>query len=360
VQRCSVNPVAIKLAMLCLAVILLLPSLSAANPRNLVVIVADDLGKGDLGVRNTYAKGPRVISPQLDALITGGLTLSSYHTFKICSPSRASTLTGRYPWGAGFYDMASDNDHTTTNFTLYPALLQKAGYKTHALGKYDVGWMLRNATPTYRGFDNFYGYYLACNADYWYHTVAGGAQSCSKGRNFNFSVQDWSDSIGTDLSPGDRIGRNGTYNQELLTARAEAIISSHDAATPLYMYLAYQNVHEGCARPDKLGMQAPLASVKLYNTTKLDTYKLMGAMVSELDTGVGRVVQALKDANLYDDTLIVFYSDNGGKLTCNPDFFGPSPRALTSVLLSPQARWSTAQMRHFVAGSTRFLMVGCA
>jgi hypothetical protein len=174
--------------------------------------------------------------------------------------------------------------------------------------------MVRNATATYRGFDDFYGYYLACNADYWYHTVANGAQACTPDRYFNSSVQDWSDNVGTHLSPGDRVGRNGTYNQELLTGRAEAIIAAHDAAAPLYMYLAYQNVHEGCARADKLGMQAPLASVALYNHTKLDTYKVMGGMITELDTGVGRVVQALKAANLYDDTLVVFYSDNGGPL----------------------------------------------
>jgi len=143
----------------------LVPALVSAAPKHLVFIVADDLGRNDLGIRNAHASGPRTLSPNIDGLIRGGLTLSSYHTFKICAPSRASTLTGRYPWGAGFYDMATDNDHTTANFTLYPALLQAAGYKTHALGKWDVGWMLRAATPTYRGFDDFFGYYLACNSD---------------------------------------------------------------------------------------------------------------------------------------------------------------------------------------------------
>ena len=220
--------------------------------------------------------------------------MSTYYTFKICGPSRTSTLTGRYPWGAGSYDMDTDNDATTTNFTLYPQLLRNAGYKTAALGKWDVGFMLRNATPTYRGFDTFYGYYLACNADYWYHTVANGGSECTGG-HFNSSIQDWSDNAGTAIGPGDREGRNGTYNRNLLSGRAAGIIQAHDAAAaPLFMYLAFQDVHEGCARPDKLGVQAPLATVNLYNTTELDTYKIHGAMLTELDYGVEEVVAALK------------------------------------------------------------------
>jgi arylsulfatase A-like enzyme len=299
----------------CLQAILLLTHVAgAAKPKHIVMLVADDLGRNDLGIRNANAHGPRTSSPNIDGLISAGVTLSSYHTFKICGPSRGSSLTGRYPWGMGFYDMNEDNLHTTTNFTLYPELLQRAGYATHALGKWDVGWMVRNATATYRGFDDFYGYYLACNSDYWYHTVANGAARCTPGNAYNASVQDWSDNAGAALGPGDRLARNGTYNAELLTARAEALIRAHNASQPLYLYLAYQNVHEGCARPDKLGMQAPLGAVAAYNTTELDTYKLMGAMISELDAGVGRVVAALRAAGLFDDALIAFVSDNGGPL----------------------------------------------
>ena len=82
----------------------------------------------------------------------------------------------------------------------------------------------------------------------------------------------------------------------------------------MYMYLAFQNVHEGCARPDKLGVQAPRATVELYNTTVLDTYKIMGAMITELDAGVGAVIDALRAAGMYEDTLVVLVSDNGGPL----------------------------------------------
>jgi hypothetical protein len=286
----------------------------AAGVPHILMIVADDLGRMDLGVRN----GGLTITPAIDSLVNSGVSLGHYHTFKICSPSRASSLTGRYPWGAGFYDMSPDNEHTTTNFTLYPSLLQQSGWKTHSLGKWDIGCMLKNASPTYRGFDDFYGYLQACNADYWYHTTPGGGQNeCSHMKpapKYNSSMQDWSDSVGTAIGPGDRVGRNGTYNRNLLSDRASQIIREHDVSANMYMYLAFQNAHEGCANNYNLGMQAPLATVNLYNTTILDTYKLMGAMVTELDYGVDQVISALKAKGMYDSALVIFVSDNGGPL----------------------------------------------
>jgi len=121
-----------------------------------------------------------------------------------------------------------DDDHTTTNFTLYPELLQRAGYATHALGKWDVGSALRNATATYRGFDTFYGYYPACTADYWYHTVPNGGNECTIGNVFNWSIQCWGDNVGHQVGPGDSVSRNGTYNRELLSNRAAAIIADNN------------------------------------------------------------------------------------------------------------------------------------
>ena len=83
-------------------------------------------------------------------------------------------ITGRYPWGAGFYDMSQDTNHCTDNSTALPELLKPLGYKTHALGKWDVGFMEKKCSPTERGFDTFFGYYMACEADYWYHGASGG------------------------------------------------------------------------------------------------------------------------------------------------------------------------------------------
>ena len=279
-------------------------SAAAAAPPHIIFVVGDDVGANDLGARN----GGRTQTPTLDGLIAEGITLTDYYAFKICSPSRASMLTGRYPWGAGFYDMSNDGDHTTTNFTLFPELLRGAGYATAALGKWDAGSALRSATPTYRGFDTFLGYYYACQADYFYHAVPPG-NACLE---YNASTVDFSDNAGTALAPA-RVA-NGTYSRSLLSDRAAAIIAAHDAATPLFMYAAFHNAHEACLNMTTQGVQAPLATVQLYANTTLDTHKIAGAMTTELDLGVAAIVAALRARGMYDNTLLVFVSDNGGPL----------------------------------------------
>ena len=70
----------------------------------------------------------------------------------------------------GFYDMSDDTDHCAAkNYTLLPALMARAGYRTAALGKWDVGYLEKTCTPTFAGFDTYFGYYEACLSDYWYH-----------------------------------------------------------------------------------------------------------------------------------------------------------------------------------------------
>ena len=113
-----------------LTVIFLKPCLANVNKPHILFVVGDDVGYGDLGFFNDK----KVNTPTLDNLLEDGIFLSDYYTFKICSPSRAAMITGRYPWAAGFYDMSQDTDHCTTNSTALPQLLKPLGYATHALG----------------------------------------------------------------------------------------------------------------------------------------------------------------------------------------------------------------------------------
>jgi arylsulfatase A-like enzyme len=211
---------------------------------------------------------------------------ADYYTFKICSPSRAAMMTGRYPWAAGFYAMNADTDHCTTNSTALPELLKPLGYHTHALGKWDVGFMEKKCSATYRGFDTFFGYYTACEADYWYHGASGGypttrADCISNNSELGIGVTptDLSNNSGTNIMPAPK-SLNGTYNTALLADEAARLVRAHPVADPFYMYLAFMAVHDGCSGAvfKGLGKQAPLATVKLYNTTVLDTYKVAGAM----------------------------------------------------------------------------------
>jgi len=120
---------------------------AAKPPPHVLFVVGDDVGYSDFGKFNDG----KTITPTLDALLDTGIMLTDYYTFKICSPSRAAMTTGRYPWAAGFYDMSQDTDHCTTNSTALPQLLKPLGYKTHALGKWDVGFMQKRCSPTLRG-----------------------------------------------------------------------------------------------------------------------------------------------------------------------------------------------------------------
>lgn len=264
-----------------------------ALPPNIVHIVVDDLGYFDLGYKNGVVQ-----TPELDRLVKGGIQLTSYYTFKVCAPARASILTGRYPWSIGYYNVGGYNEGVNLSFSLLPELLKKADYSTIAIGKWHIGGMLEAYTPTFRGFDSYFGYYAAATSSYWYH---GGECSGCKGTDF-------SNSTGKALAPA--TGENGIYSTHAFTDYAVAKIKSHNKKKPLYMYLAYQATHDAAGG----GIQAPLATVNQYPLIINDTYKVQAAAATELDWGVRNVTSALKEAGIWNNTVLVVTSDNGGPL----------------------------------------------
>eukprot|EP00730_Choanoeca_flexa_P008071 TRINITY_DN12435_c0_g2_i1.p2 TRINITY_DN12435_c0_g2~~TRINITY_DN12435_c0_g2_i1.p2 ORF type:complete len:543 (+),score=100.69 TRINITY_DN12435_c0_g2_i1:106-1629(+) len=263
--------------------------------------MADDLGYNDLGYFNNH----KTFTPNINEQLENGIFLDAFHTFKICSPSRASTMTGRYPFNAGFYDMSRDTAHCTTNYTLLPELMKGLGYSTHAIGKWDIGFAKKECSPTYRGFDTFLGYYTACITDYWYHWSPTSNDKCGYGRDFSHNKD-------TAIQGADM---NGTYNRVAFTEEAVRIIDTLPEDQPLYLYLAYQNVHLGCGMGRDLGINVPCETIDSYYSNAVnDTWKAQSALITELDYGVGNVTAALKRAGLWNDTVVIFTSDNGGPL----------------------------------------------
>eukprot|EP01051_Picozoa_sp_SAG22_P006434 SAG22_NODE_421_length_10720_cov_22.582619_5_plen_261_part_00 len=252
------------------------------------------LAGADLGIRN----GGKTITPAINQLIEDGVTLSSYYTFRVCAPTRASIQTGRYPWGVGFYDMSDDGSHCVDpRFKMMPQLLKEQGYATHALGKWDVGYVQRHCLPTYRGYDTFLGYYTACTADYWMHGAPGRGPAFGPCNDVDFHDSKGTDIAGAAMSGPDSL--NNTYDQVVFTSRAVKHIKAHAAGAAaaggtaeerLFLYLAYHNVHDACQQDRyTAGLNAPLETVELYGTTILDTWKVQAAMTTELDYGVANV-----------------------------------------------------------------------
>ncbi|XP_059143568.1 arylsulfatase B-like [Physella acuta] len=255
--------------------------ITGGTPQNIVFIVADDLGWNDIGFNN-----PNIISPNLDALAREGIILNQSYVQPLCSPSRAALMTGYYPFRLGLQHFVIGQDQAVcvpANKTFLPQVLKSQGYATHMVGKWHLGFCDWACTPTYRGFDSFFGYYGAAE-DHYTKTIGTGYDFRE-----NLNILE---------------SARGVYSSFLYADRIQQIISTHKTEVPLYLYLAFQQVHEPLQVPDDYYNLYP-------NVTDENRRRFVG-MVTALDDAVGQVVKALKDRGLYNKTLIVFTADNGG------------------------------------------------
>jgi len=253
---------------------------AAAAPPNFVVIVADDLGNADLGYR-----GSPIRTPNIDALARGGVRLESYYGQQLCTPARAALMTGRYPMRYGLQSFVIFPSHTyglSTDETTLPQALRQAGYTTAMVGKWHLGHADRKYWPQNRGFDSFYGN-LVGEVDYFTKERGG--------------LIDWQ-------RDGRFLQEDGYYT-DLIGDEAVRIIERQDPSKPLFLYVASLAVHAP--------LQAPQAEVDAYRGVFEDEEKrAYAAMLTRLDTQVGRIVAALEEKGMRDNTLIFFTTDNGG------------------------------------------------
>lgn len=250
---------------------------------NIVLIVSDDQGWADIGYHNSF-----MVTPTLDSLAENGMILNMSYVQPTCSPSRTALMTGFYPYRAGVVTPADVDEEKCAplSLKLLPEYLQDQGYITHMLGKWHLGYCHWNCTPTYRGFNSFYGFYYGFEG-YYDHSQGGS--------------YDFNDGVSVDLSI------NGTYVLHPMTSRAVEIIENHaanNADDPMFLYYAYPNAHAP--------LEVPSEYEALCSSITDTTRKTYCGMLAAMDASIANVTAALDSTGLRDNTLIIFTSDNGG------------------------------------------------
>lgn len=265
-------------------------TLASENARkpNFVIILADDLGYGDLGCYGNTL----VSTPHLDWLAREGMLFTDFHsTGAVCSPTRASLMTGRYQQRAGIPNvLIADPKHDTHDHGLhsheitFPKLLKKAGYTTAIFGKWHLGYH-RKYNPIHHGFDQFRGF-VSGNVDYISHVNQAGAY-------------DW-------WYRDQQIEEDG-YTTHVITHYAMRFIEANKDR-PFCLYLAHAAVHYPYQGPHDPPERTRYGSVLPGRQDKKQAYL---EMTEELDRSVGQVVAALRRFHLEERTLVFFFSDNG-------------------------------------------------
>lgn len=300
--------------------------LSSLVPVTVVHVVIDDLGMHDMGYRNHQTR-----TPTFDSMVRDGMDIPEFYCYKSCSPSRASLLTGRYPFRLGYHHQQGAANVVPLNFTMLPALLKPLGWRTHALGKWHVGHARRHYTPTYRGFDTFFGHF-GILSNYWDHT------SAEAGRCKVNGTVDFVDAYhGGSVQPAELSITRGQYASRVLSDRAVRIITDHakhHRSKSLYIYLATPNVHTP--------LQAPCETCLHYPRTSSDSRRVADAMLEEVDSGVGLIKHALATADMLPRAVFIVHTDNGGELThaVNMPFRGSKFGFWEGGLRGPAFIWS--------------------
>jgi arylsulfatase A-like enzyme len=327
---------------------------------NIVMIVMDDLGSHDLGLHGTG-----INTPNIDGLVTGnnkdnnnddnGIYLDEYYVLPYCSPTRSALLSGMYPLQTGVHNVIRPK--STAGLPLgietLPEMLKRTKpnpYETHAVGKWHIGHSSWKQTPTFRGFNSFFGFYIG-GEDYFTHESEGGVdlhydhkENCGEGcsqvvnergnysthvftreainviHNHNHNHNHASTTTttttansvaGFDLNDVDDDDDGSLSQKKEIRSSSSSSLSSptNDDTSPLFLYLAYQAVH--CPN------EVPAEYIEPYmnRTDWSDQRKNYAGMLSAADEGIGKVIDALKQTKLWENTLIIFTTDNGGPTT---------------------------------------------
>ncbi|CAE7034873.1 Arsb [Symbiodinium natans] len=315
--------------------------LAAGKKPHIVFFLADDFGWGNLGYhRRDTGDSPEelqgkaeVHTPTLDRLIDEGILLSRHYGFKTCSPSRSALQTGRLAVHvnieqdvmlstANYEDPMSGYSGIPRNMTGIAEKLRSAGYRTHMVGKWDVGMATPDHTPKGRGYETWYGYYGHAN-HYWHMlpdpTYAVVDECLNQVRDLSMHNASYTgpvrDAISLSAACADPESDRGCYEEHLFKERVLEIIREHKVEEPLFLVYAFHLVHVPLQVP-KIWLHEIDHAVKAAGGLPFDSEnrRLYAAMTLYMDYAIGKVVEALKNKGMYEDTLVIFASDNGGSI----------------------------------------------
>ncbi|GMI01213.1 hypothetical protein TrLO_g9509 [Triparma laevis f. longispina] len=283
--------------------LLLLPPTIASSPPHVIYILLDDLGFSDLGYTTTSTSIPTPSTPTIDSLQSSPhtRTLKNYYIEPVCSPSRSSIQTGLYPLHHGVVNWLKPEDPNglPLNLTTMAEHMNELGYVSRAVGKWHMGFYRDEYTPTFRGYSSFTGFYGG-GEDYFTHV---------EGDGYDFR-SDTKPHCGTFNSCSKVLTNNSAlnrYSTEVFGEAAVNIINNHadeDPDKPLFLYLAFQGVHSG-------GGTTPQKYLDLNKNLTNPRLNFAG-MLTAVDSAIKNVTESLKDNGLFDNTIIVFSTDNGG------------------------------------------------
>eukprot|EP00118_Oscarella_pearsei_P025457 m.308219 g.308219 ORF g.308219 m.308219 type:complete len:548 (+) comp43581_c0_seq1:478-2121(+) len=274
-------------------------SATAPTKPHILLVLVDDWGWANVGYHRNPPT-PEVVTPNFDRLCKEGVELDQHYVHAMCSPSRSSLLSGRLPSNVNLdngiatlhnaKDPVSGYAGIPLNMTVIAAKLKQAGYATHHVGKWDAGFATTVHTPLGRGFDTTLGYFHHQN-DYY--------------------TENTGDCIGhgnvTDLwmNTGPAVHLKGTdYEENLFKEQVLKILEEHDASKPLFLYYGPHIAHEP--------LQVPDVYLQMFHFIDDETRRRYHAMVTYLDDVVGNVTAAMEAKGMWNNTLMVVSTDNGG------------------------------------------------